>query len=262
MSMKKLMIAACGVLVVTLSTRAEEPKNGIMSAEIVGYATGALRKGSSAIGAQFVPVDGKAIDLTEIIPTGYDKETYEGGSIYVQWLDARGRGVAGSNFYWYDDDEGTGWFDGSDEAVEPGKVTLEPGEGIWVRANSTSDGLRVAGVVPAAPTDVYLRKGSKLVVNPSPVAVNWNDDDNNGKFIIAGGYDRATYEGGSIYAQQLDARGRGVAGTNFYWYDDDEGTGWFDGSDEVVTGKQLPAGVGIWVRANGTNEKITFPAAL
>lgn len=262
MSMKKLMIAACGVLVVTLSTRAEEPKNGIMSAEIVGYATGALRKGSSAIGAQFVPVDGKAIDLTEIIPTGYDKETYEGGSIYVQWLDARGRMVEGSMYYWYDDEDGTGWFDGSDNPLEKGKTVLEAGEGLWVRANSTAEGLRIAGVVPTASSDIYLRAGSKLIVNPAPESVNWNDDGNNGKFIVAGGYDRDTYEGGTIYVQLLDERGRMVEGSMYYWYDDEDGTGWFDGQDEFVTGKKLDAGVGIWVRANSTNEKITFPAAL
>lgn len=262
MSMKKLMIAACGVLVVTLSTRAEEPKNGIMSAEIVGYATGALRKEFSAMGAQFVPVDGKAIDMTEIIPTGYDKDMYEGGSIYVQWLDANGRGVFGKQYFWYDDEDGTGWFDGSDNPLEKGKTVLEAGEGLWVRANSTAEGLRIAGVVPAASTDIYLRKGYKLVVNPAPESVNWNDDDSNGKFIVAGGYDRDTYEGGTIYVQYLDAYGRGVEGAQFFWYDDEDGTGWFDGQDEFVTGKKLDAGVGIWVRANSTNEKITFPAAL
>lgn len=262
MSMKKLMIAACGVLVVTLSTRAEEPKNGIMSAEIVGYATGALRKGSSAIGAQFVPVDGKAIDLTEIIPTGYDKETYEGGSIYVQWLDARGRMVEGSMYYWYDDEDGTGWFDGNDEPAEKGRAVLKVGEGIWVDATTTNEYLRIAGAVPTAPTDVYLRQGSTLVVNPATKSINWNDDDDDGNFIVAGGYDRDTYEGGSIYVQLLDERGRMVEGSMYYWYDDEDGTGWFDGQDEFVTGKKVDPGVGIWVDGTSTNEKITFPAAL
>lgn len=262
MSMKKLMIAACGVLVVTLSTRAEEPKNGIMSAEIVGYATGALRKGNTATGAQFVPTNGKAIDLTEIIPAGYDKNTYEGGTITAQWLDSRGRGVTGKKFYWYDDAEGTGWLDGADETVQSGDVSLEAGEAVWVEANSSSEGLRIAGIVPAASTDVYLRQGNKLVVNPSPAAVNWNDDDNDGKFIVVGGYDRASYKPGSVTAQLLDAKGKGVTGKKYFWYDDDEGTGWLDGADEEVSGVKLPAGVGIWVEANGTNEKINFPAAL
>ena len=92
--------------------------------------------------------------------------------------------------------------------------------------------------------------------------MNWNDDDNDGKGIVAGGYDRDTYEGGTIYVQLLDERGRMVEGSKYFWYDDEYGTGWLDGADNEVTGKKLDAGVGIWVRANSTNERITFPAAI
>ena len=234
----------------------------IQSQNIVGYAQGALKSGNTAIGAQFVPAAGEKLDLTDIVPTGYDKATYEGGSIYIQSLDERGKMVTGSKYFWYDDEDGTGWFDGSDELVEKGSVTYDVGEAIWVKANSTGEKLQTAGAVASESVDVYLRAGNILIANPTPVAVNWNDDDGNGKFISVSGYDRDAYEGGSIYVQQLDERGKMVTGSKYFWYDDEDGTGWFDGSDELVEGKSLPAGCGIWVKANSTSEKINFPAAL
>jgi len=228
----------------------------------VGYSQSELKSGNTAAGAQFIAVGGEAMDLTDIVPTGYNKETYEGGSIYIQSLDYRGKSVSGSTYYWYDDEDGTGWFDGSDELVVKGQVTYAAGEAVWIKANSTSEKLQSSGQVADTSIDVYLRSGNKLICNPTPVAVNWNDDDDNGKFISVSGYNKATYEGGSINVQQLDYKGKSVAGSSFYWYDDEDGTGWFDGSDEFVENVTLPAGAGIWVKANSTSEKINFPAAL
>ena len=80
--------------------------------------------------------------------------------------------------------------------------------------------------------------------------------------IIPTGYNKDTYEGGSIYIQSLDYRGKQVSGSVYFWYDDEDGTGWFDGNDDFVENDSLPAGAGIWVKANSTSEKINFPAAL
>ena len=233
----------------------------VAQTSIVGYSQSELKSGNTAAGAQFVAVGAEAMDLTDIVPTGYNKDTYEGGTIYIQSLDYKGKMVTGSAYYWYDDEDGTGWFDGSDEEVVKGQVTFAPGEAVWIRANSTSEKLQSSGEVAATSIDVYLRSGNKLICNPTPVAVNWNDDDNNGKFISVSGYGE-DYEGGSIYAQQLDYRGKMVTGSAYYWYDDEDGTGWFDGSDEFVENVSLPAGAGIWVKANSTSEKVNFPAAL
>ena len=76
--------------------------------------------------------------LCDIIPTGYGV-SYVGGSLNVQSLDASGYMVDGSKYYWYDDEDGTAWFDGSDEEVE--NEVLNPGEAIWVNANSSSEKL-------------------------------------------------------------------------------------------------------------------------
>lgn len=202
------------------------------------------------------------MDLCDIVPTGYNKETYVGGSIYVQMLDANGYTVAGSMYYWYDDEDGTAWFDGSDEEVVRGQVTLAPGEGLWVKANSTSEGLQSSGQVANGSIDVNLRNGSKLVCNPTPVAIPFNDDNNNGKFIAPMGYTVDTYVGGSIYVQKLDKDGYTVPGSMYYWYDDEDGTAWFDGNDDEVAGEVLNPGEALWVKGNSTAEKLNFPSSL
>ena len=73
----------------------------VESSNVVGYSQSELRSGSSAVGAQFVPVSGGEMDLCDIIPTGYNKATYVGGSIYVQLLDYQGYMVPGSKYFWY-----------------------------------------------------------------------------------------------------------------------------------------------------------------
>ena len=229
---------------------------------IVGYAQNELKAGFSAAGAQFVAISGEGIDLCDIIPTGYDKNTYVGGSITVQSLEANGYMVAGSMYYWYDDEDGTAWFDGNDEEVVRGQVNYGAGDAVWVNANSSSEALQSSGQVAEGSIDVYLRAGFKLVCNPTPVAVPFNDDNNNGKFIAPMGYDAGTYTGGSIYAQKLDKDGYTVAGSLYFWYDDEDGTAWFDGNDEEVSGVSLNPGEALWVNANSTTEKLSFPSAL
>ena len=228
----------------------------------MGYAQNELKSGFSAAGAQFVPISGAGMDLCDIIPTGYNKETYDGGSISIQSLDADGYMVSGSKYYWYDDEDGTGWFDGSDEEVVRGQVTYAAGEAVWIKANATTEKLQSAGQVADGSIDVYLRAGFKLVCNPTPVAIPFNDDNNNGKFIAPMGYDAKTYDGGSISVQKLDKDGYMVAGSKYYWYDDEDGTAWFDGSDEEVEGEVLNPGEAVWVKANSTSEKLNFPSAL
>ena len=252
--MKKLMFG--------LAALAAGSVMAIESQNVVGYAQSALKAGNTATGAQFVALSGEKMDLCDMIPTGYDRETYVGGSINIQLLDASGKMVPGSAFYWYDDEDGTAWFDGADEEIVPGTILLAPGEAMWITANSASEGIQTAGQVANASIDITLREGNKLLCNPTPVAVNWNDDDHNGKFIYASGYDPESYVGGSIDVQLLNASGKMVPGSAYYWYDDEDGTGWFDGSDELVEGVSLPAGAGIWVHANSTAEKLNFPAAL
>ena len=227
----------------------------------MGYAQNELKSGFSAAGAQFVPISGEGMDLCDIVPTGYNKASYVGGSINIQSLDESGYTVPGSKYYWYDDEDGTGWFDQSDDEVVRGDVTFAPGDAVWIQGNSTSEGLQTSGEVAAGSIDVYLREGFKLVCNPTPVAIPFNDDNNNGKFIAPMGYGKS-YSGGSINVQKLDKDGYTVAGSKFYWYDDEDGTAWFDQSDDEVVGEVLNPGEAVWVQANSASEKLNFPSAL
>ena len=253
--MKKLMFAAAAIA-------AGVAMADVTSANVVGYAQNNLRAGAIGLGAQFVSVAGDKMDLCDIIPTGYDEETYKGGSITIQLLDYQGYQVPGSMFYWYDDEDGTAWFDKNDDEVVRGRVSYDPGEALWVRGNAETEALRSSGEVANGTIDVYLRAGAKLVNNPTPVAIPFNDDNNDGKFIAPMGYDKETYKGGSITVQKLDYQGYQVPGSMFYWYDDEDGTAWFDKNDDVVSGKVLDPGEAVWARGNSTTEKLNFPSAL
>ena len=209
-----------------------------------------------------MPVAGEKIDLCDIIPTGYIKESYVGGSISIQLLDYQGYAVEGSTYRWFDDEDGTAWFDAYDEEVKPRAVTYNPGDALWVQGNAATESLRSSGEVANGSIDVYLRAGAMLVNNPMPVAIPFNDDNKDGKFIAPSGYIKDSYVGGSISAQKLDYQGYAVEGSTYRWFDDEDGTAWFDAYDEEVEGEALQPGEAIWVQANSTSEKLNFPSPL
>lgn len=105
---------------------------GIESANIVGYTSTELPADGLSIGAAFVPVSGKTIDLIDLKVVGYDDETW--GDVQVQTL--TGSGGTDKTYLWYDGNDGEtdwyGWYD--DETFEPlerGVVVVEPGAGLW-----------------------------------------------------------------------------------------------------------------------------------
>ena len=86
-----------------------------------------------------------AIDLNNIEVKGYDLESGTEAEVKVQTLDYRGRG--GMTYSFYDvPGELFGWLDGNDEPVEEGAMMIQPGEGLWVSAPSTSFQLELPGV--------------------------------------------------------------------------------------------------------------------
>lgn len=221
-----------------------------------------MTAGYSATGVSFINTTGGAIDIRDVKMTGYDYETYEGGSIVVQQLNADGTGKYGTMLEWWDDADGTGWYDPSiNDWVAEGAVMLAPGTGLWLEANSEKEKLVSAGEVITKGADVTLRPGQTLVCNPIPTAITFDNAVGEGKFIAAIGYNKETYEGGSIVIQQLNADGSGKYGTMLEWWDDQDGTGWYDPSvNDWVSGLSLEPGVAIWTTANSTDEKISFPA--
>ena len=195
------------------------------SANVVGYADSVARSGFKALGAQFVGVSAATIDLTDLKVTGYDAEEGTEGDVYVQGLDATGKGT-GSYFYYDVPGELTGWLNGDDELVEAGTVMLSPGDGFWVSAPNNSFGIQSAGTVPTSDISVVLRSGFKLAVNSTPVVADLSD-------IVVTGYDAEEGTEGDVYVQGLDATGNGT-GSYFYYDVPGEITGWLDGNDEEV----------------------------
>ena len=222
-----------------------------MSWNVVGYSSATLRAGNKGAGACFIPVSGsKTIDLNDIKVVGYVDGCE--GDVYVQQLDRYGR--AQEAFTWYDlpEDEICGWFDGSDEPVEVGAVTLAIGDALWVNAPDADYGIQSAGQVPTSDVATALRAGNKLVSNPTPVDVDLVN-------VVVSGYEDGCE--GDVYVQQLDRYGR--AQEAFTWYDlpEDDIYGWFNGSDEPVEEGAivLAPGESLWVNAISTDYSIVFP---
>ena len=221
----------------------------IESANIVGYAGGAAIKGYRIMGAQFGAIgESKAIDLTTIKVTGYDEATE--ADVQMQTLDQAGRG--GMTYSYYDvPGELTGWLDGFDEPVVEGQIMIEPGEGMWTYAPSDAWGIQTSGEVMTFGIQVALRKGFKMVVNTTPVAVDLTK-------ITVDGYDEATEADVSL--QPLDQAGRG--GMTYSYYDvPGELTGWLDGFDNPVEegSVMIKPGEGMWTSAPSTAWSVTLP---
>ena len=245
-----------------------------VESQVVGYAQNNLKPGSTAIGSQFVPLTGDRVDLMDIIPNGYEDGVCE-GTIISQQVDGRGVLTEGSMYFWYDipgEEEGTkelyGWLDTGDEPLLRDAQTVQPGGAWWMEGTSEDEYVTSSGqVASGAPVQVFLKFGSTFVVNPTPVAINFNDDDSDGKFIAADGYEDGVCEG-TIISQQDDGRGVLVEGSMYFWYDipgEEEGTkelyGWLDVGDEPVV-NQLKPGEGLWVEGTSTDEYLSFPSAL
>ena len=232
----------------------------------VGYTQKDMVAGNNATGASFVNTSGGPIDLTDIKMTGYVREDYEFGSIWMQQLSADGGTIEGSAFQWFDDeDNGQGWWDmDNSQIVEPGEVTLPAGTGLWLESFDNTVKLESAGQVLQAGIDVNLCAGNTLVVNPYPVAVTLNRLAAGGKFMAIAGYIKDEYEFGSVWMQQLNAEGGTVEGSAFQWFDDeDNGCGWWDMDNSLIVEDddvKLDAGIAVWIEATSEDEKISFPA--
>lgn len=248
-------LTKCFILGLTsfLVTHEAGAGDGISSAEIVGYATAKTQKNGLTVGACFIPTTGKKIDLTDLKVAGYDAETGTEAELYVQTLDEFGRTVA--TYTYYDvPGEVTGWYDGNDNEVAKGAVTIQPGEGLWSMSTRDGMGIQSAGVVPFSDVAVILQKYGLSVANPTPVPVDLTKID-------ISGYDAEAGSEADVYVQTLDEFGRTVA-TYTYYDVPGELMGWFDGNDnEVAAGDVvLQPGEGLWTMSAADGFMLVFPA--
>lgn len=100
-----------------------------------------MREGFKAQGACFIPVSDATIDLTDVVVTGYDKEEGTDSDVYIQSLDAAGKQVEGSVYFWLDIVDGEdvyyGWMNEGGDFIKEGDKILEMGETIWAYAPDT-----------------------------------------------------------------------------------------------------------------------------
>ena len=248
--MKKLMIAASAALIATVGLSLE-------SANVVGYSEVGLRFGSKGAGACFVNIDGQPMNLQDLKVTGYDKTVgYEDAGVTVQTLDAYGRTI--ETYTWYDvPGDFVGWLDSSDNYVED--MTIAPGEGLYAGAPDSSFSLQSAGQVATSDIAVVLRFGSKHVVNPTPVALNLNDINEDGKFLRVIGYDvEAGYEDAGVTVQTLDTYGRTIE--TYTWYDvPGDFYGWLDSSDNYVEDVTVAPGESVYAGAPDNTFSLVLP---
>ena len=117
----------------------------VESANIVGYGPTETIDGGISAGASFVPVSGSTVDLGDITVSGYTGST--GVDIEVQTLDEYGATdksyiwkdvtFLGTKYYgWYLDGELDGAYEDLDD---DDKVTIKPGQGIWVLSSAEQD---------------------------------------------------------------------------------------------------------------------------
>ena len=224
---------------------------------MVGYSEVGLRFGSKGAGACFVNIDGQPMNLQDIKVTGYDKSAgYEDAEVTVQTLDAAGRTI--ETYTWYDvPGDFTGWLDSSDNYVED--MTVAPGEGLYAGAPNSDFALQSAGQVVTSDTSVVLRFGSKHVVNPTPVAINLNDVNEDGKFLRVIGYDEEIgYEDAEVTVQTLDAAGRTIE--TYTWYDvPGDFFGWLDSSDNYVEDVTIAPGESVYAGAPRNSFSLVLP---
>ena len=116
------------------------------SANIVGYSITALQAGFKAAGASFISIGKDGCNLSEIIPTGFDKST---GAVQIQLLN--NAGVTTTTYKYYKGGRGTyatdGWYDGTTLITAEKDVTFAPGDGLWVYG---ADGYTITFSVGAA----------------------------------------------------------------------------------------------------------------
>ena len=227
---------------------------------IVGYAQkDTAASGFAMLSAQFESVsaaDGSA-KLSDLTIGGYDPydevedEGGTSGSFRIQFLSSSG--TMESQYFWYDDDEKTGWFDKDGNAADD--VTLAAAKGLWVRGA----GLTITSAGAVNEDDIVVptaSSGFKAIGNTFPVDIKLS------QLAVTGyaPYDPVEDEGGTSGSFRIQfLTSSGTMAAQYFWYDDDEKTGWFDKDGTASGDVTIAAGTGVWVRGGGLTVRIPAP---
>lgn len=213
----------------------------VYSSNIVGYTKVDVDPGYTISGVQFQSVGGAELDISAIVPTGFES----GGALRF-WTGTTYQTIG----YYPDvydpaDDSliGPGWGD-IDQYIVTRPIGL--GEGFWVQSSAAAT-LTVSGEVGNT-NQVAVLAGYTHVVNPSPVVVDIADITATG--LEAGGalrfWNGTTYQTIGYYPDVYDPADDSLIGP-----------GWGD-IDQYIVHRNIAIGEGFWVQASGA-ATLTFP---
>lgn len=259
--MKKLMSIASAMLCVT-ALASLDPSATSLTSGVVGYGPTETIEGGISAGASFLPTGSATlVDLGDIEVKGYTGSTDE--NVEVQTLNEYG--ATEKSYTWKDITfKGVryyGWYlDGEeqyDELDDEDKVTLQPGEGLWVLSDAEQEYvLQSKGAVADADVPTTLIDGGLTCVNPTPINVDLGD-------CYVSNYDGSTDE--NVEVQTLNEYGATdksytwkditFKGKVYYgWYlDGEEPYDELDDEDKVT----IKPGQGIWVLSDD-EQSFTF----
>ena len=274
--MKKLMITATVALCAAVGSQALE------SANVVGYTTREMGNTFKIAAAQFESTAGLTQKINDFVACQNPGQVWEGDMEDYEeragWKDSAPTiqvpvASGGYNYYFYvsdariDDTTGTlGWATSGGDYVTVGEIAA--GLGLWIRG--ANDGVNdtttftFSGQVISDDSATISGDGTfRLRASPYPKATLLNGENVADWSVLTPGQawegDMADYEeraGWKDSAPQIQVP-VASGGYNYYFYvtdarvDDDNGTlGWATAGGDYATTAVIPAGVGIWFKAN------------
>ena len=207
----------------------------------------------------FDKIGADGIDIQGLLPVDGDGDYVGDGDITIQFINDRGKAIAGYAYYGkdeYDDGFPAGWYDeGTDELAE---YTFENGEAFMVSAGSACNFV-YNGQVNMLATYIPCRKLLSVQGNIRPAAVDiqtlipYDSTDEEGQEYVGDG---------DITIQFTNDRGKAIAGYAYYGkdeYDDGFPAGWYDEGTDELAEYSFGAGEG-FLMSCGAACYLKFPA--
>ena len=263
--MKKLMIAM-GAAALCGAVHAADA--GIVSSDIVGYATGSLTKGNyNTMTVQFNSIGKSGFSLNDITLTGMTAgESSDDGDLIQFWVPETS-GYEAYYLYEGDEDYPYGWYNTTtDESFDTDYPNGKPvGTAFWYIARGTFNGStgtqQTAGAVESDATVTYtLTKGNyNLVASAYPISLKLNNA------ILSGMTAGESSDDGDLIQFWLPETS-GYEAYYLYEGDEDYPYGWYntttDESFDTDYPNGKPVGTAFWYIArgafDGTTGSITF----
>ena len=256
--------------------------NAIESANTVGYTAREMGNTFKIAAAQFESTAGLTQKINDFVSCQNPGQVWEGAlEDYEErdgWKDSAPqlqvpKASGGYDYYFYvtdarlDDENGTlGWCDMGGDYVTVGEIAA--GLGLWIRGandgvNDTTTFTFAGQVIAEDGATISGDSTFRLRANPYPLATVLNGANVADWSVLTPGSvwegameDYEEKDGWKDAAPQIQVP-KAAGGYDYYFYvsdarvDDENGTlGWCDMGGDYVSAATIPAGVGIWFKAN------------